>query len=125
VSPRRRTVGRSPICCAGDRETAKEAEYVGMGGRQARAVRRTSYKASQESAVPSPESFGLKLVDALHAYDLNWSFQRLWMSADWALLAWQDGETNPIFMPAATPRWIFWSYGVMYCRLQNGGSTQG
>jgi hypothetical protein len=73
VSPRRHTVGRSPICCAGDRETAKAAEYVGMGGRLARAARRVSYKASQESAVPSPESFGLKSVDALHAYDLNWS----------------------------------------------------
>ncbi|KAJ5364575.1 uncharacterized protein N7496_010288 [Penicillium cataractarum] len=33
----------------GDRETAKEAEYVGKGGGLARAVRRMSYKAPQES----------------------------------------------------------------------------
>ena len=55
----------------GDRETAKEAEYVGMGGRLARAVRRASYKVFQESAVSSPESFGLKSVDRLHPYRLK------------------------------------------------------
>lgn len=73
MSLRRHTVGRSPIwqiCCAADRGTAKRAEYAGMEGELARAVRLLSYKTSQEPTVPSPESFGFKYVDQLHTYGL-------------------------------------------------------
>lgn len=42
-----------------------------MEGGLARAVRLMLYKASQEPAVPSPESFGLKYVDQLHTYGLT------------------------------------------------------
>lgn len=63
----------SDLLCWGPRN--RPGGRVCRNGRKlARAVRRTSYKASQESAVPSPESFGLKSVDEVHAYHLNQSF---------------------------------------------------